>query len=119
MTEDNGYFLIMQLPVQLQMASPAAKKWLQMRRDNEVQPWTLFVDTSKFKARYLVERLRKYEHTGFPSIRQGPWTPWTHQHPAVNTVTFPAEELSAAPPEVTGTTQLLELCEQLMEDTSG
>ncbi|XP_076050268.1 uncharacterized protein LOC143030909 isoform X2 [Oratosquilla oratoria] len=69
---------------------------------------------------YPVERLRKYQHTDFPSIRQGPWTPWTHQHPVVNTVTFLAEKLSAAPPEVTGTTQLLELCEQLeKEDTSG
>ncbi|XP_076052546.1 uncharacterized protein LOC143031997 isoform X2 [Oratosquilla oratoria] len=69
---------------------------------------------------YPVERLRKYQHTDFPSIRQGPRTPWTHQHPVVNTVTLPAGELSAASPEVTGTTQLLELCEQLKEeDTSG
>ncbi|XP_076040793.1 uncharacterized protein LOC143025216 isoform X3 [Oratosquilla oratoria] len=40
--------LIMQLPVQLQMASPAAKEWLQKRRE-DVQPWTHFVNTSKFK----------------------------------------------------------------------
>ncbi|XP_076049561.1 large ribosomal subunit protein mL43-like [Oratosquilla oratoria] len=38
---------------------------------------------------YPVDRLRKYQHTDFPSV-QGPWTPWTHRHPAVNSVTFPA-----------------------------
>ncbi|XP_076033086.1 large ribosomal subunit protein mL43-like [Oratosquilla oratoria] len=38
---------------------------------------------------YSVERLRKYQHTDFPSI-QGSWTPWTHRHLVVNTVTFPA-----------------------------
>ncbi|XP_076052545.1 uncharacterized protein LOC143031997 isoform X1 [Oratosquilla oratoria] len=45
---------------------------------------------------YPVERLRKYQHTDFPSIRQGPRTPWTHQHPVVNTVTLPAVSSSGA-----------------------
>ncbi|XP_076047513.1 prenylated Rab acceptor protein 1-like isoform X2 [Oratosquilla oratoria] len=49
---------IMQLPVQLQMASPAAKEWLQKRRDN-VRPWTLFVNTGKFKAPASVQRWTK------------------------------------------------------------
>ncbi|XP_076059984.1 uncharacterized protein LOC143036476 isoform X1 [Oratosquilla oratoria] len=32
------------------MASPAAMEWLHKRRDT-VQPWTLFVNTSKFKVK--------------------------------------------------------------------
>lgn len=32
-------------------------------------------------------------HTEIPSI-QGPWSPYTHMNPALNTTTFPAEKLS-------------------------
>ncbi|XP_076059985.1 prenylated Rab acceptor protein 1-like isoform X2 [Oratosquilla oratoria] len=38
------------------MASPAAMEWLHKRRDT-VQPWTLFVNTSKFKIGGLIEKI--------------------------------------------------------------
>ncbi|XP_037773744.1 uncharacterized protein LOC119569807 isoform X2 [Penaeus monodon] len=40
--------LLMQLPVQLQLASPAAREWITRRREN-VRPWLVFVNTQKFK----------------------------------------------------------------------
>lgn len=38
-------------------------------------------------------RFRKMMHTDTPSI-QGPWTPFSHRNPEVNTAAFPYKELS-------------------------
>ncbi|XP_071546575.1 prenylated Rab acceptor protein 1-like [Panulirus ornatus] len=48
----------MQLPMQLQLASPAAREWINRRREN-VRPWLIFVNTQKFKAPPNVQRWSK------------------------------------------------------------
>ncbi|XP_063615238.1 prenylated Rab acceptor protein 1-like isoform X1 [Penaeus indicus] len=50
--------LLMQLPVQLQLASPAAREWITRRREN-VRPWLVFVNTQKFKIPPNVQRWTK------------------------------------------------------------
>ncbi|XP_042224939.1 prenylated Rab acceptor protein 1-like isoform X1 [Homarus americanus] len=50
--------LLMQLPVQLQLASPAAREWITRSREN-VRPWLLFVNTQKFKVPPNVQRWSK------------------------------------------------------------
>ncbi|XP_066952329.1 prenylated Rab acceptor protein 1-like isoform X1 [Macrobrachium rosenbergii] len=49
---------LMQLPVQLQLASPAAREWLSRRREN-VRPWLAFVNTQNFKAPPNIQRWTK------------------------------------------------------------
>ncbi|XP_071525169.1 prenylated Rab acceptor protein 1-like isoform X2 [Panulirus ornatus] len=50
--------ILMQLPMQLQLASPAAREWINRRREN-VRPWLIFVNTQKFKAPPNVQRWSK------------------------------------------------------------
>ncbi|XP_069189747.1 prenylated Rab acceptor protein 1 isoform X3 [Procambarus clarkii] len=50
--------LLMQLPVQLQLASPAAREWITRSREN-VRPWMVFVNTQKFKIPPNVQRWSK------------------------------------------------------------
>lgn len=49
---------LMQLPVQLQLASPAAREWLTHRREN-VRPWLSFVNSQNFKAPPNIQRWSK------------------------------------------------------------
>lgn len=54
-------------------------------------------------------RYRKHWQTEMPSI-QGPWTPFVHQNPPTNLVTFPNEDLGEVlNKEQTATEKLLEL----------
>ncbi|KAK7073133.1 Prenylated Rab acceptor protein 1 [Halocaridina rubra] len=46
-TSNTGF--LMQIPMQLQLASPAAREWITRRREN-VRPWLTFVNTQNFKA---------------------------------------------------------------------
>ncbi|XP_050728046.1 prenylated Rab acceptor protein 1-like [Eriocheir sinensis] len=49
---------MMQLPMQLQLASPAAREWVTRQREN-VRPWMVFFNTQKFKAPPSVQRWSK------------------------------------------------------------
>ncbi|XP_069939730.1 prenylated Rab acceptor protein 1 isoform X2 [Cherax quadricarinatus] len=49
---------LMQLPVQLQLASPAAREWITRSREN-VRPWLVFVNTQKFKVPPNAQRWSK------------------------------------------------------------
>nr|CAG4646646.1 EOG090X0FS9 [Macrothrix elegans] len=72
----------------------------------EVRKWLSHMTTRSGEP---VMRLRKYQHTDFPSI-QGVWTPFTHQAPEINVANFPNEVLSAPENQpVTATEQLLEI----------
>ena len=51
----------------------------------EIYKWCDHLTT---RSGYPIVKLLKNQHTDVPSI-QGPWTPWTHKSPAVNTATFP------------------------------
>ncbi|XP_050723161.1 39S ribosomal protein L43, mitochondrial-like [Eriocheir sinensis] len=80
-----------------------------MNTCEDVQKW---VEYLRGRSGYPTERLRKYQHTDHPSI-QGPWTPWTHQHPSLNLKDYPCEELSAThQTDQTATQKLVELFEQ-------
>lgn len=57
-------------------------------------------------------RLRKLQHTDFPSI-QGAWTPFTFADPSSNITEFPSKELSLPlNQQVTATKTLLEIFER-------
>lgn len=58
---------------------------------DEIRKWVEVLRTQATGAGSGV-RLRKLWHTDVPSV-QGPWTPFTHQHPSTNVAQFPSEEL--------------------------
>ncbi|KAJ1525842.1 hypothetical protein ONE63_009038 [Megalurothrips usitatus] len=66
--------------------------WMSLHKSNreEIQKWLHLCTTQNDGKDF---RFRKMHHTDNPSI-QGPWTPFTHRDPRLNTATFPDEELS-------------------------
>lgn len=69
------------------------RHWICLRDSNQedVVKWVNLLRTQNGNS--SATRLRRLNHTELPSI-QGAWTPYTHANPALNTTTFPAEELS-------------------------
>ncbi|XP_063866459.1 prenylated Rab acceptor protein 1-like isoform X3 [Scylla paramamosain] len=49
---------MMQLPMQLQLASPSAREWVTRQREN-VRPWTVFFSTQKYKLPLNAQRWSK------------------------------------------------------------
>lgn len=49
---------MMQLPMQLQLASPSAREWITRQREN-VRPWTVFFSTQKYRLPLNAQRWSK------------------------------------------------------------
>ncbi|XP_055598402.1 39S ribosomal protein L43, mitochondrial [Uranotaenia lowii] len=69
------------------------RQWVNCRNNSreEIQKWVQVLLTQAGLSSET--RLRKLWHTEVPSI-QGPWTPFTHQHPSGNLADYPSRELS-------------------------
>lgn len=88
------------------------RHWLCLRNcsEEEVTKWVNLLRTQNGNS--SATRLRKLFHTDQPSI-QGPWTPYTHANPALNTTTFPDDGLSKpVDVEQSATEKLLEIFEK-------
>lgn len=81
------------MPVAVAEYLSGDRHWICLRDSNQegVTKWLNLLLTQNGNSSAL--RLRRMSHTEIPSI-QGAWTPYTHANPALNTTTFPAEELS-------------------------
>ncbi|XP_058811348.1 large ribosomal subunit protein mL43 [Topomyia yanbarensis] len=85
------------------------KQWINCRNNSrdEIRKWVEVLKTQAGGSSDV--RLRKLWHTEVPSV-QGPWTPFTHQHPSANVTEFPCRELSRLQvKEQTATEKLLEM----------
>lgn len=88
------------------------RHWLCVRNntEEEVTKWVNLLRTQNGNS--SATRLRKMFHTDVPSI-QGPWTPYTHANPALNTTNFPDDGLSKPVDiEQSATEKLLEIYEK-------
>ncbi|KAM3955533.1 mitochondrial ribosomal protein L43 [Aphomia sociella] len=66
--------------------------WMSMQNKahTEVSKWIEVFRTQQ--ADIAATRLRKFQYTDYPSV-QGPWTPFIHKEPMLNTAEFPDHDL--------------------------
>lgn len=88
------------------------RHWMCVRNntEEEITKWVELLRTQNGNT--SASRLLKLIHTEQPSI-QGPWTPYAHANPALNTTTFPDDRLSTPVDiEQSATEKLLEIFEK-------